>query len=627
MIGSVINDRYRIESEVGTGGMANVYKAYDCLEQRFVAFKVIKKEYCVDPNYVRRFENEAKTVLNLRNKNIARAYDYGTYNGQSYIALEYIEGCTLKDSLKEHGAVSPRVAVKIACTILDALECAHNAGYIHQDVKPQNVLISSDKMVKLTDFGIAKDTEATTNTYDGESVIGSVHYLSPEQARGDFVGKESDLYSVGIMLYEMMTGELPFTGDNPFQIALKHINESIVPPMELDARIPPSISDVVIKATAKEPRDRYHSASDMKQDLIKALAHPNKRFVLPDDGMQIQPENTSERKKSKLWLVVASVSLIVAITVSMFAFGYFYLFNNASNDDVSKVPMLLGKTFEAAEEVAENREFELNLIGETASDEYPEGTVCWQSPSSGTTREKGSKIDVMLSSGSDKDAVVMIDLYGKTIEEASALLVKLGMTIEAITYSESDAELGTIIKQSIPAGNDAFRGDGVTVQISGTSGITEFQMPDLTKTADAEAAIALMKLYGITDYRIIYVGEDSVPPELTNISDNCVVSHNPGAGMPIIPSSTHVDLYLYSTAEKAAYADFSCSLVVDSDETPALVTVLTSLGEVVLYETVLDSGTQTMEFRAPYFNAGKYECIIYLNNIEAMRFTKVFIEE
>ena len=260
MIGTVLENRYEILELIGTGGMAEVYRAHDREEDRQVAVKMIKKEFCEDAQYMRRFERETRAMLTLECPNIVRAYAYGEYEGRSYIVMEYVEGLTLKEYLKSKGKLSPKAAVHITCRVLNALDAAHKGGYVHRDVKPQNVLISRDRTIKLTDFGIAKDTASITRTFDGNNVVGSVHYISPEQASGGAVGVESDLYSVGIMLYEMLVGNPPFDGDNSVQIALKHINETLVPPIEADPSISPALSDVIVKATAKDLSVRYSSA-------------------------------------------------------------------------------------------------------------------------------------------------------------------------------------------------------------------------------------------------------------------------------------------------------------------------------------------------------------------------------
>lgn len=629
MIGSIVNDRYRIDSEVGAGGMAEVFKAYDLVEKRYVALKVIKKEYCLDPRYVRRFEREAQTVLSLRCKNIVCAYDFGVYNDRNYIVLEYVEGCTLKEYLGKHGAMNPKTAVKITCRVLDALEYAHNAGYIHRDVKPQNVMISADKTIKLTDFGIAKDSESATKTYDGSNVIGSVHYISPEQAKGETVGTASDLYSVGIMLYEMLIGKPPFEGENSVQIALKHINESITPPSSIETGTPPALNDVIIKATSKDARQRYSSAEEMKGDLLRAMAQPKKHFIYIDDMEGTQEEldranaDSSRKHSAKLWHVVMPVVMMLVAVIGVFVLWYVLVFNDPSDDGISRVPDLLGRSIEEATNVAKNREFEITVVGTAESDVYGEGTVCRQSPVSGSSYEKGSIIEVWLSSGSSTNVLVMPNLVGSTLEEALILLEGVGMSIDTVTYSISDAPEGTIIWQSIVADDDAVEGDAISVEISGTLGVTLIPMPDLVHFSTPNRLRSILALYGITDYWFRYV---DLPAGVDTYSLNgTIASQSPTAQIPVVPSTTHVDIYIYADLSGAAYADFSHGLVIDSDFTAVTVTVLTDIGEVVVYETELNAGTQNLEFTAAYRYSGEYTCIIYINGVESLRMSKTFV--
>lgn len=629
MTGTVVNDRYRIESEVGSGGMAEVYKAYDLEEKRYVAIKVIKSEYCKDPQYIRRFDCEADTVLSLKCKNIVGAYDFGSFEGRRYIVLEYVEGCTLKESLREHGAINPKAAVKIACCVLDALECAHNAGFIHRDVKPQNVMISTDKSIKLTDFGIAKAAEATTRTYDGSSVIGSVHYISPEQAKGEPVERTSDLYSVGIMLFEMLTGRPPFDGENSVQIALKHINDSIEPPHEIDSAIPPALSDVIVKATAKDVSVRYQSAAAMRADLLRALAHPKRHFVRIDDiqdtaALNIKDTETTRPRTARMWHVVLPVTLLVAVIVGIFAFWYKYMMANTDKENLSRVPNLYGRTVEEAQELCDNRDFIMRIVGTITSDSVPEGSVYSQNPDAGTTQEKGTVIDVVLSSGSD--TVSMINLIGYTLEQASYALKDMDIDIELVSYAESEASPGTIIWQSIGDGDAAVKGDTVDVAISGTQGVTQVPMPELTRFKSPQQAVELLNIYGFTDIRFKFASKEMLALFGETPKDGVVVSQNPSAGIPVIPSNTHVDVYICFDANNAAYADFSHSFVVDADSSQMVVAVETEMGEFVVYETELKAGTRAVEFRATYVEKGTYTCIIYINNIEVTRLEKEFIK-
>lgn len=291
MEGKVLNGRYRIDCLVGSGGMAEVYKAYDLKAERTVAVKTLKKEFCEDPQYLRRFTREAQAMLSLSHKNIVSIYDVGSEGSDHYLVLEYIDGCTLRDYMDKNGALKPNIAVKVACEVLDGLSHAHSNGLVHRDVKPQNVMISSKHEIKLADFGIAKFAGSSTRTYEGGEALGSVYYISPEQARGDSVDAQTDIYSLGVMLYEMLTGKPPFSGENAVQIALKHINDEMVPPYEVNNQIPIALSDVIMKATAKNREQRYKYADDMKRDLLRALKHPRSRFVKQDrnDAEEQQP--------------------------------------------------------------------------------------------------------------------------------------------------------------------------------------------------------------------------------------------------------------------------------------------------------------------------------------------------
>lgn len=627
MIGTVIDGRYRIESEVGSGGMAEVYKACDLEEKRYVAIKVIKSEYCEDPKYIRRFDHEADTVLSLKCKNIVGAYDFGSFEGRRYIVLEYVEGCTLKESLREHGAINPRAAVKIACCVLDALECAHNAGFIHRDVKPQNVMISTDKSIKLTDFGIAKAAEASTKTYDGSNVVGSVHYISPEQAKGEPVERTSDLYSVGIMLFEMLTGRPPFDGENSVQIALKHINDNIEPPHEIDPAIPPALSDVIVKATAKDVHSRYQSAAAMRTDLLRALAHPQRRFIRLDEiqdtsALGKKDTETARPMTARMWHVVLPVTLSIAVIVGIFAFWYKYMMANASMENLSRVPNLYGRTVEEAQELCDNRDFIMRIVGTIASDSVPEGSVYSQQPDAGSMQEKGNVIDVVLSSGSD--TVSMINLIGYTLEQASIALSGMDIYIESVSYAESDASPGTIIWQSIGVGDDAVRGDTVYVAISGTQGVTQVPMPELTRFKSPQQAMELFSVYGFTDVRFKYASKQMLDTFGGTAEGGAVISQAPSAGIPVIPSNTHVDVYICLDADNAAYADFSHSFVVDDDSSQMVVTLETEMGEFVVYETELNAGTRSVEFSAAFVETGTYTCVIYINNIEVTRLEKEF---
>ena len=627
MIGTVINDRYRIDSDVGSGGMADVYRAYDLQENRSVALKLIKKEYCEDPKHMRRFEREARAAMTLDCPNIVRAFDFGEYEGRNFIVLEFVEGMTLKQYLEIHGKLSPRAAVHIAGRVLTALECAHEGNYVHRDVKPQNVLISVDRTIKLTDFGIAKDTGAATQTFDGKNVVGSVQYISPEQASGKDVSAQSDLYSVGIMLYEMLIGEPPFDGDNSVQIAVKHINERLTPPMELDPSISPALRDVVVKATAENLNVRYKTAGEMKADLQRALREPEERFayVDPEEVMvRSQPAEQQGETESgaRLWHFLLPASLMVALVIGMFVFWYSTMFKDSKNAEMSKVPNLIERTLIEAEELLNNRDFVIRLAGTVSDPDYPEGTVCRQSPESGTSYKKGSTVDVWLSSGAS--TVAMQYLIGMSLDEATAMLDELGIGIDSITYDASSTESdGTVTWQSIPEGTEVVPGEEtVSLEVAGYQGASLVPMPDLAKVATLGGIDQILDVYGVVNRRFLK-GETM---KGSSNATGLVESQSPSAGLPFLPSDTTVEIYLYEDLFQAASAEVEFEMLVDRDGTSIEVVLESEYGEFVLYQTVLDrsENAASVHFHAGFLQAGEYTLVVYSDRSETMRFTAVF---
>lgn len=619
MIGKLFDERYRITSVIGSGGMAEVFKAYDIKHKQFVALKIIKQEFCNNQQYLRRFRREAQTVMSLRHRNIVPAYAFGEYEGRSYIVLKFIEGCTLKEYLATSGPLFPKVAVKIASQVLDALSHAHKAGLVHRDVKPQNIMISTDKVVMLTDFGIAKDSGASTRTYDGSNVIGSVHYISPEQARGENVGIESDIYSAGIVLYEMLAGEPPFVGDSTVQVAIRHLTEEIPVLNEINPKIPIALSDVVLKATAKETSNRYSSAEEMKADLLRSLREPRKRFVKLNNGEHGAAETIVKIiKPDGIWRIVAPVICMLIMVVAMFIFWYASVGGTRDNSNLIRVPQLLDLTEADARSLAENRDFEIEIEGEIANDEYSSGRVCEQAPSSGILAEKGSTIKITMSLGSD--TILMPNLYGMMLDRALSIAPEYGFTIDDnISYSESGYPDGTIIWQSIPQGTEIMAGDSVRVVVSGAQPSNKIQMPDLQRANNLREATDDLAANGITNYWIHYVyGADG------EYSNGQIIRQSPSPDVNIDPDNVRVELYVYSDVEFIEKADFSQNFVIADELAKVVVTLVSDMGEVVIYETELLKGNQTLPFTAYYRHSGEFTCIIYVNGSEYTRVKKVF---
>lgn len=319
--GDILDNKYRIVEHIDSGGMAHVYKAVNLSNRRIVAIKILKDEFKEDAEFLRRFEREAHASLQLSHDNIVHAYALGKQDGLPYIVQEFVEGQTLKQMIVSSGALPVRTALGICCQILDALSAAHASGIIHRDVKPQNVLITPKGKAKLTDFGIAREISASTVTFTGNQVIGSVHYISPEQAQGQSVTAASDIYSVGVTLYEMVTGIVPFDGDSTVTVALMHIRNQAIPPIDLNGRISPALNDVILRAMSKSADERYTSAHAMRVDLIRTLSNPNGTFarepVPPADKKPHVRVRRREKRKGTvyLWIALAVTAPIVLLVL------------------------------------------------------------------------------------------------------------------------------------------------------------------------------------------------------------------------------------------------------------------------------------------------------------------------
>lgn len=604
MIGRVISGRYTVESLIGSGGMANVYKAHDNMLNRTVALKVLKEEHRGDMEFVRRFEHEARAVLSLSHENIVRSYAVGEDGDISYIVLEYVEGSTLKELIKSDGPMSPKVAVNIMCQVLDALSHAHQKGIIHRDVKPQNVIITPRGRAKLTDFGIARDVAATTRTFTGSNVVmGSVHYISPEQARGEDVTAASDIYSCAIMLYEMLTGQVPFGGDNSVAIALKHLQEDITPPSELNPRVPRALSDVVVKAAGKEPSQRYPSARQMKYDLLRALREPHGKFA--------RIYNHDEHGKHRMNHGVMNIVVMLIVVLGLFT-ALFFIARSVREDKGFTaateyiIPTVTNKKLEEAIGIAQLRGFEIS-VDEYKPSDIDEGTVLEQSPAAGTNAKQGDTISVTVSSGSDY--VTVPDLTGRTLQDATDLVWGMDLQLGVPQYVTSDLPYGQIVRQEPVAGTSTFAGDKIEIWISGTPGKAT-QMPNVMEL-DLSKAIALLREEGFKQIRI-----RTVQPDSQIAAEESVVAQNPSPNISVAADAA-VELSVYRSQLGNYAADVAFNL--DIAAGPGVVTVTAKLEdglELVIYETTLPVGSQqSVSFTAYLQKAGQYECTVYVDGV------------
>ena len=491
--GKTLNGRYKIQSLIGTGGMAAVYLAKDLILDRLVAIKVLRLDFRQNDDAMRRFRREALSATQLTHPNIVGVYDVGQSQEMNYIVMEYVEGTDLKDYVRQRGALHPIEAVRIMMQIVSAIAAAHQNRIIHRDIKPQNILIDREGNVKITDFGIAvalSDTSLTqTNT-----LLGSVHYLSPEQARGGMATIQTDIYALGIVLYELLTGRVPFDGESAVSIALKHFQEPLPPVVNPTAMVPQSLENIVLKATAKDPMNRYRSCYEMFQDLKTCLDSTRlyeKKFVptsfsgetkvlTPINTQKVKPIQTSREipivemdeekpvKKKKKW---PWVLLLMISVIGIMAFAFLH-----SSPKEVQVPDVTNLTEAAAKIKLADAKLSVTDIIQVQSDEIESGKVIETNPKAGSTVKEKSKITIKVSSG--KEAVTMKDYRDKTYEIARDELKKLGFTVEKKEEYSDNVEAGKVISQSI-APNQKVEGKDTVVTLVISKGEPSIKMSNL----------------------------------------------------------------------------------------------------------------------------------------------------
>lgn len=619
MSGQIIGHRYRVAELIGTGGMSHVYRAINLANRRTVAVKVLKEEYINDAEFLRRFEREAKAVLHLSHDNIVRAYDVGEADGLPYIVLEYVEGQTLKQIVSENGPMPARLAVSMVLQVLEALSAAHSAGIIHRDVKPQNVIVTPMGKCMLTDFGIAREVDANTITFAGNTILGSVHYLSPEQAKGKPVSEGSDLYSAGIMLYELLTGRVPFDGDNSVAIALMQINDAPVPPIRLNPKIPPSLNDVVMRALNKNLEQRYSSAQEMSKQLKHTLTDPTGDFARhdpPETDTQRTQQHAAGKKKKKRKRVHGTLKLAVAVgALVAVCIGIFLVIRDViQNEDSSMeiVPVLTSRTLEDAKSRAAAYGFVLDVREHESSDSVPYNNIMLQTPESGTKAKRGSTIQVTVSSGQETPA--MPDLLGLTPDEATKALSNAGLMLGAVQYRVSDVAIGYVCAQSVVSGIEVAPGTIVDVWISATSG-SSFAMPDL---CDEIINIIFARL-NEAQFAQVFVRYDPQSDQ----ENGLVLSQEPAPGADVL-TDTPVTITVSGPQTRAFACDVAFNLNVTENGTRVMAVVQESENGFAYYrilsEATLEKGEHVPFTFTAYSDAeGAQELILLVNGEESRR--------
>ena len=481
MIGHILDNRYKILEEVGTGGMAVVYKAQDILLDRIVAVKILLAKYGDDHDFVVRFRQEAQAAAKLSHPNIVNIYDVGYDENVHYIVMEYVRGETLKEYIEKHGHLPINTSIQITFDIGEALENAHKNGIVHCDIKPHNILVTETGRIKVADFGIARAVNSSATNKDDHAVLGSVHYFSPEQASGGPVDERTDIYSLGVVMYEMMTGVVPFEGETAISVALQHVQDDIPLPTKYNRRIPRLVEQCILKAMAKNPDDRFQSIAEMMSELrlSQGFVNTNKGampIIKNNFATQKLPPLKSpeeDQKKNIFSRVLDSISshskksiiigmlgvFVVAFMWAFFSFGNFW-----STQDIT-VPDVTGKQVEIAKEILSKEHLNVS-INEIESDEVPVGEVITQTPSGGAVVKENRTIYLTVSKGNQGSEVLMPDLRDLTLDEAKKKLSEIGLTIGSVHYAESEKyENGKIISQSPASPRKVAKGSSVDVII------------------------------------------------------------------------------------------------------------------------------------------------------------------
>ncbi|MCD8365741.1 MAG: Stk1 family PASTA domain-containing Ser/Thr kinase [Clostridiales bacterium] len=599
--GMMIAGRYEIEKKIGAGGMSDVYKAKDLTLGRCLAIKVLKAEFCEDMNFVSKFRAEAQSAAGLEHPNIVNVYDVGSQDDFHYIIMEYVQGITLKTYIEKKGQLNYKETLSIAIQVARGIQAAHAKNIIHRDIKPQNIMISTDGKVKVTDFGIAR---AVTEHTIHADVMGSVHYASPEQTRNGYVSNTSDIYSLGIVMYEMVTGRVPFDGDSTVAIAIKHLQDEMVAPSEYAPELPISLEKIILKCTQKSADRRYASMEDLLVDLRKSLLTPNEDFVtldsplagktrvmsedevneIRDSTADVQDEDDDDEdpdgrygyiyedddddeddeddddggflnsRMEKVVKVLMIVVLIIIAAVVVYIIGNFLglidFGKNSSDEDqaiveeTNQVEMidLKGMTLEEAEAELEDLGLTVEQEGEEETEDYEPGQIISQDVEEGEMVEEGTTIYVVVAVEPEAETVTVPNVVGNTSDAAVTTLEDKGLKVSREFQYDSSVEAGKVISQSPAAGSTATEGDTVTIYVSQGSETTK--VPNVVGKTESDAKTALGDA-GLNVGTVTQEYSDSV-------AEGNVISQSVSYGQ-YVDMGTSVDLVVSKGAKEVTY--------------------------------------------------------------------------
>ena len=620
MVTRILANRYELIRKIGTGGMAVVYQAYDTSLDRTVAIKLLRDEYAGEPEFARRFQKEAQAVARFSHQNIVNIYDYGESDGVAYLVMEYVEGRTLKDVITSYGPLPVNLVIDYSIQLCYGMAQAHDHDIVHKDIKPHNVMVDDNHNVKITDFGIAQAMNNLTITHN-KGILGSAHYFSPEQARGDLVDFETDIYSLGIVMYEMLTGHVPFTGENPVTVALKHMQERPQSIVKQRSDVPMELERIIFKALEKKPSYRFKSMQEMASALIELQHYLEEKGYYHNETVLTEQERVSlEALDMETDMMTRKDSLkrnhfhdntrvmdydmrdlereryyghsgtrrkvnrkrMVIVLLAAFAlfFGTMWLVQALMGSDEVKVPELQDKTVLEAEKLLSEASLKIQVEDELYSDEIEKDKIISQLPKAGTTVKKGREITVVVSLGSSESEVP--DLSGKTEQEARIALENENLVLGTVTMvTDSEKAPGTVVYQSIEPDKTVKAGTSVDIMINDPNAEAEEEtvtVPNVTGKP-LEEALAMLKSAGLEAGNVNQVSSDSY-------FNNYVAAQQAKAGSSVA-KGTAVGLSVSMGPGPEQSAQFD--LIIPETGT-VVVTLVDAAGTSVLYQKNCSAG-------------------------------------
>ena len=582
-IGKRLDGRYEIHELIGQGGMAYVYRAYDRIENRWVAIKILREELSDNSDFLRRFRNESKAIAVLSHPNIVKVYDVSFGDRIQYIVMEYVDGITLKQYIEQQGEIKWREALYFTVQILQALQHAHERGIIHRDIKPQNIMLLEDGSIKVMDFGIARFTQAETQTMT-DKAIGSVHYIAPEQARGGHINDKADIYSVGVMLYEMLTGQLPFVADNAVSVAIMQMQAEPTPPTRINPSIPKGLEEITMHAMEKNPAQRFPSAADMLEDIERFRRNPEMVFNYGDqvdhayargtsiydtagsrqqdynDNYEYEEEYVRSKNGAKASMVVTGIVaavVVVGLVVGGISLWNYFRNNTDTNSDEVIVPTFTGMIYETEiKDNAEYADFEFEIV-EGNQPSQPAGVVLNQNPQAGMTVKRGKTITLTVNGGT-LEQIVVEDVSGNSRDEAISTLSGQGLKPSVTEVADDETAKGYVVRTDPAAGSTVASGSSITIFVSSGPAEEQVTVPNVVGSSLSTAESDL-EANGLVRGSVSYDDESDQP-------EGTVLSSDPEGGTRVSEGSA-VNLVVSSGrgAEKTVHYDIPLPSGVSED--------------------------------------------------------------